>query len=136
MRRNQQGFTLIELMIVVAIVGILAAVAIPAYQDYTIRARVSEALNLGSAAKLAVSEYATSNNVLPPTQAATGYISPSTTNVASVAITAVTGVITVTTTAAAGGGTLTLTPTYNDSGVQWVCAAGTLAARYLPASCR
>ena len=133
--KRQQGFTLIELMIVVAIVGILAAVAVPAYQDYTIRARVSEALNLAAAAKLAVSEYATSENALPTTQAQTGYQSPSTTNVSSIAI-AAGGVITITTTATAGGGTITMTPTYDGNGVQWACAAGSLATRYLPASCR
>ena len=55
--KKQQGFTLIELMIVVAIIGILAAIAIPAYQDYTIRAQVSEGLSLASGAKAAVSEY-------------------------------------------------------------------------------
>ena len=66
---KNRGFTLIELMIVVAIVGILAAVAIPAYQDYTIRARVTEGLNLASAAKLAVSETALTNGGLPANQA-------------------------------------------------------------------
>lgn len=134
--KRQQGFTLIELMIVVAIVGILAAVAVPAYQDYTIRARVSEALNMAAAAKLAVSEYATSENALPADQNATGYASPTTDNVASITI-AGGGLITVTTTAAAGNGTITLTPTFNETnGVVWACAAGSLAARYLPASCR
>ncbi|MCH6548628.1 MAG: pilin, partial [Proteobacteria bacterium] len=57
MKKVQQGFTLIELMIVVAIIGILAAIAIPAYQDYTVRAQVSEGLNLGGGAKTAVTEY-------------------------------------------------------------------------------
>ena len=57
MKKKQQGFTLIELMIVVAIIGILASIAIPAYQDYTIRAQVSEGLTLASGAKVAVNEY-------------------------------------------------------------------------------
>ncbi|TAL66049.1 MAG: prepilin-type N-terminal cleavage/methylation domain-containing protein [Legionella sp.] len=134
---RQKGFTLIELMIVVAIVGILAAIAIPAYQDYTIRARVTEGLSLASSAKLAVAETAISNNALPATQAATGYTSPAATpNVTSVVIGA-NGVITVTYTAAAGGGTIIMTPTLQASGViTWVCTGGTLLAKYRPASCR
>ena len=72
--KTAKGFTLIELMIVVAIIGILAAEALPAYQDYTIRARVTEGC-LAQSAKLAVSETAIANNALPATQAATGYIS-------------------------------------------------------------
>jgi len=72
MRKIQQGFTLIELMIVVAIIGILAAIAIPAYQDYTVRAQVAEGLNLAAAAKAAVSETFLNTGVAPATRTAAG----------------------------------------------------------------
>ena len=70
--KKQQGFTLIELMIVVAIIGILAAIAIPAYQDYTIRAQVSEGLNLSGGAKAAVTEYFQDRGTMPTTNTMAG----------------------------------------------------------------
>lgn len=135
---KQKGFTLIELMIVVAIIGILAAIAIPAYQDYTIRARVTEGLEMASSAKLAVSETAMTNNALPATQAETGYTTPAATvNVTSITITNVTATIVITYTAAAGAGTIILAPTLTANGdVTWTCTGGTLLAKYRPANCR
>lgn len=144
MNRRQKGFTLIELMIVVAIIGILAAIAIPAYQDYTIRARVTEGLQMASSAKLAVAETMMSGNAAGVTGAAaitaqtdTGYATPvATSNVTSIVI-AAGGTITITYTAAAGGGDIRLVPTYSATdGVTWTCNTGSLPAKYRPASCR
>jgi type IV pilus assembly protein PilA len=137
--KPQQGFTLIELMIVVAIVGILAAVAIPQFVNYAIRARVTEGLNLASAAKTAVSETAITNSALPATQAATGYVSPAATdNVASIAIAGDgTAEITITYQAVAGGGTIILKPTVTaNSDITWDCSGGTLIGIYRPTVCR
>ena len=138
MKSLQKGFTLIELMIVVAIIGILAAVALPAYQDYTVRAKVSELILAASGARTAISEKLT----LDPTNTASMGSGVTITVVGKIATGSVSdaGIVVVTgSTASTSTGqavTLTLTPTANTSTgtLTWSCA-GT-PARYMPATCR
>jgi len=139
MKRVQQGFTLIELMIVVAIIGILAAVALPAYQDYTTRAKVSEVIIMASPAKLAVAETSSSIGGLASLTASnTGYQFPGATKyVSGVVITDGSGVVTVASTVPNAGGSIVLTPTDVGSGqLRWTCTATGIAPKYLPNECR
>lgn len=144
-RRAQAGFTLIELMIVVAIIGILAAVALPAYQDYTARAQVSEAFTMTGGAKTTIAEYGQTNGIYPG--AAT---TPTATQLAvagkfaDAAVAADTGVITITMKAAGtaatavAGKTIVLTPpalSTNPTSFQFACTSTTMLAKYLPKSC-
>lgn len=132
----EKGFTLIELMVTIAIIGILVSIALPAYQDYMIRSRVTEGLTLASTAQLAVNEYTFANNQLPLLSADTDYISPDPTdNVSSIKMGNL-GVITITYTPAAGNGSIILTPTFQLGALIWECTGGTLSAQYRPAPCR
>lgn len=142
MKALQKGFTLIELMIVVAIIGILAAIAIPAYQDYTIRAQVSEGLNLAAAAKTSVAEFWTNRGTFPASNASAGLAAATDINgeyVTSVGV-GNSGLITITygnkANAAINNKTVLLSPFTTAGSVRWNCKAGTVATKYLPSDCR
>ncbi len=135
----QKGFTLIELMIVVAIIGILAAVALPAYQDYTTRAKVSEVILAASSAKTAISEAAATLSEMPGAGSA---------NVASQSSKYVTSVSYVNTSSSAGaitavargdnailGSNIVMSGTYSGGQVTWICG-GNILAKYRPSSCQ
>lgn len=147
MKKVQQGFTLIELMIVIAIIGILAAVALPAYQDYTIRARVTEGLLAASTARTAVSEtYANAGTMNMPA-VSVGVENQTSAMVAKVEwlnFSTHAGDVVVTLTGdgstgplgAAGGKTLILRAAGLNGKVAWTCGKGTIDSKYLPGSCK
>ena len=149
MKAIQKGFTLIELMIVIAIVGVLAVVALPAYQDYTARAQMSEALTLAEGQKSAVVEYYSDKGTFPASNAAAGIAAASTITgkyVKSVAVTATTGTnptasITATMKSSGvnkdiSGKTLVLEGKQNAGSFDWTCKKGTVDDKFLPSSCR
>jgi type IV pilus assembly protein PilA len=144
MKNVQKGFTLIELMIVVAIIAILAAIAIPAYQDYTIRSQVSEGPVLADGAKTAVAEFYQNTGHFPLNNESAGLATDVSINgqyVSKITLGESTGLITAT----YGGpkasdkiktGTLILSPTTNAGSIAWSCSSTTLKANYLPTVCR
>ncbi|GLU37585.1 pilin [Pseudomonas sp. NBRC 100443] len=137
--KAQKGFTLIELMIVVAIIGILAAIALPAYQDYTKRSHVTEGLSLASGAKTAITEYYSTKGEWPASNASAGVASSGSITGNAVSSVEVDGSkITITyNTKVASAATLILKGSASDGGaVTWDCTGGTLDSKYRPSNCR
>jgi type IV pilus assembly protein PilA len=143
MKKVQAGFTLIELMIVVAIIGILAAIAIPAYQDYTVRSQVTEGMNLAGGAKTAVAEFYNNTGTFPSTNASAGLSGAASiigNYVTAVNVATTVGTIQATygndANAAISADILILSAITNEGSIQWTCKSATIAGKYLPTNCR
>jgi type IV pilus assembly protein PilA len=141
MKQQQSGFTLIELMIVVAIIGILAAIAIPSYMDYTRKAEVSELIVMAAPYKLGVAEALAAGEDITTLDNATMVGAPTFAPTSIVGgLTVTNGVIALTAVTAANNGpgdlTLTLSPSRTTSGVNWTCTSGGGDSRLAPSSCR
>ena len=138
MKTMQKGFTLIELMIVVAIIAILAAIALPAYQDYTRRSRVTEGLSLAGGSKTSVAEYYTSNTKWPKNNTSAGLASAN--QIKGNAVTSVTvsnGKITVAfNEKVEAGKTIILSPSETSGSFAWTCTEGDVNPKYRPSECR
>lgn len=141
MNSVQKGFTLIEIMIVVAIIGVFAVTALPFYQDYTRRARVSEGMILASGVKTAVSEYYSAMNVFPANNISAGLATPANINGAAVnSIDVNANIVTIhfNSLVSTGATTLLLTASSNSGGLSWSCQSpsSTLDSRLRPVNCR
>jgi type IV pilus assembly protein PilA len=143
MKTVQKGFTLIELMIVVAIIAILAAIAIPAYQDYTIRSQVTEGLSLADGAKTAIAEFYSNKGTFPSGNQSAGLAQPVSISGSYVtSVTAANGLITVAyggtkpANTKISGKTLILSAKTNQGSTQFTCKVGTIDGKYVPSTCR